>query len=147
IIRGGGGIFYDLGYGSIVNAFGNAYPFVSTKNLGTVPFPLSASNAAPSTTPTVTALHVFEPDIKLPRTYQWNFSIEQSLGINQTLTASYVAALGRDLLRLDTVWGTSRGGTLNRAVFPADAQVIVSRNTATSDYHALQVQFQRRLSR
>ncbi len=147
IIRGGGGIFYDLGYGSIVNAFGNAYPFVSTKNLGTVPFPLSASNAAPSTTPTVTALHVFEPDIKLPRTYQWNFSVEQSLGVNQTLTVSYVAALGRELLRQDTIWGTQFGGTLNPAVFPATAQVVVSRNTATSDYHALQAQFQRRLAK
>ncbi|HXT61867.1 MAG TPA: hypothetical protein VN696_02405, partial [Pyrinomonadaceae bacterium] len=147
VIRGGGGIFYDLGYGSIVNAFGNAYPYVSTKNLGVVSFPLSATNSAPSTTPTVTALHVFEPDIKLPRTYQWNFSVEQSLGVNQTLTASYVAALGRDLLRQDTIWGTQFGGTLNPAVFPPTAQVVVSRNTATSDYHALQAQFQRRLAK
>jgi len=147
VLRGGGGIFYDLGYGSILNAFGTAYPYVSTKVNLNVPYPLSPADAAPSTVPTVTPLYVYDPDIKLPRTYQWNFSIEQSLGLNQTLSASYVAAVGRDLLRLDTVWGTSRGGTLNRAVFPADAQVIVSRNTATSDYHALQVQFQRRLSR
>lgn len=147
VIRGGGGIFYDLGYGSIVNAFGNAYPYVSTRNIGNVPYPLSAANAAPSSTPTLTPLFVFEPDVELPRTYQWNFSVEQSLGSNQTLTTSYVAAVGRKLLRQDTIWGTQFGGTLNPAVFPATAQVQVSRNTATSDYHALQAQFQRRLTK
>ena len=147
VLRGGGGVFYDLGYGSIMNAFGTAYPYASLKRVGFVPYPLSPADAAPLTSPTATPLYVFEPDIELPRTYQWNFSIEQSLGADQTLSASYVAALGRKLLRLDTVWGTNRNGTLNRAVFPADAQVIVSRNTATSDYHALQLQFQRRLTK
>ena len=147
ILRGGGGIFYDLGYGSIMNAFGSAYPYVARINNFFTPFPLRPADAAPPTAPTRTPLYVFEPDIKLPRTYQWNLSIEQSVGLNQTLTASYVAAVGRDLLRLDTVFGSQRGGTLNPAVFPANAQVIVARNTATSDYHALQVQFQRRLTK
>ena len=147
VIRGGGGIFYDIGYGSIANAFGDTFPFVSIKNLVSVPYPLSAANAAPLTTPTIARLHVFEPDIKTPRTYQWNFAVEQSLGRNQTLTASYVAALGRELLRLDTIWGTAFGGTINPAVFPSTTQVIIARNTATSDYHALQAQFQRRLTK
>jgi len=60
---------------------------------------------------------------------------------------SYVAALGRELLRQDTLFGTAFGGNLNPAVFPVNAQVIVARNTATSDYHALQAEFQRRLSK
>jgi hypothetical protein len=147
VIRGGGGIFYDMGYGSIANAFGDTFPFTTLKNLPNVPYPLSAANAAPLTTPTISRIYVFEPDIKTPLTYQWNFAVEQSLGQNQTLTASYVAALGRELLRLDTIWGTSVGGTLNPAVFPPNGQVIVARNTATSDYHALQAQFQRRLTK
>ena len=149
VLRGGAGIFYDLGYGSIVNAFGNAYPYGTTKQLFGVTFPLSAANAAPATAPTLNFLHVFEPDIKTPRTYQWNFSVEQSLGKDQTLTASYVAALGRELLRQDTLFGPPNG-TLNPAVFPPGpptAQVFVTRNTATSDYHAFQAQFQRRLAR
>ena len=147
VLRGGGGIFYDLGYGSIMNAFGSAYPYVAVNvNLG-VPYPLRPQDAMIATPPQVTPLYVFEPDIKLPRTYQWNFSIEQSLGMNQTLTVSYVAALGRELLRLDTIWGTGSGGSLNPAVFPPEAQVIVARNTATSDYHSLQMQFQRRLAK
>jgi len=147
ILRGGAGIFYDLGYGSIINAFWRAYPYVASRQVPSVPFPLSATNSAPPTAATVDFLYVFEPDIKLPRTYQWNFSIEQSLGVNQTLTTSYVAALGRKLLRQDTVWGTQFGGALNPAVFIPSTQVIIARNTATSDYHAFQAQFQRRLSK
>lgn len=147
ILRGGGGIFYDLGYGSIMNAFWNAYPYVASKTVPNALFPLSLTDAAPPTVATRTPLYVVDPDIKLPRTYQWNFSVEQSLGINQTLSASYVAAVGRKLLRQDTVWGTGLGGTLNPAVFPVTAQVIISRNTASSDYHAFQAQFQRRLSK
>ena len=147
MLRGGGGIFYDLGYGSIMNAFWRAYPYVSQRAVPSVPFPLSATNAASATTPTTDFFYVFDPNINLPRTYQWNFAIEQSLGVNQTITTSYVAALGRKLLREDTVWGTQFGGTLNPAVFIPTTQVIVSRNTATSDYHAFQAQFQRRLSK
>ena len=147
MLRGGGGIFYDLGYGSIMNAFGRAFPYAASRNIGSVPFPLSTANATPPTAPTRDLFFVFEPDIKLPRTYQWNFSIEQSLGRNQTLTTSYVAALGRELLREDTVWGTAFGGNLNPAVFTPTSQVVISRNTATSDYHAFQAQFQRRLSK
>lgn len=78
-----------------------------------------------------------DPDLKLPYTYQWNGTIEQSLGGNQTLSASYVGAVGRRLIRGETI----------RNPNPNFTNVSVARNTATSDYHALQLQFQRRLSR
>src|SRR5262249_27104985 len=58
----------------------------------------------------------------------------------QTLTASYVGAAGRRLLRKETL----RGSTIPNPNF---TRVVVSRNTATSDYDAMQLQFQRRLSR
>ena len=147
VIRGGVGIFYDLGAGSILNAFGTAFPYSATKRLISVPFPLSPSQQAPETNPTLTPFYVVEPDTKLPRTYQWSFAVEQALGVNQLFSAAYVAAAGRKLLRQDTLFGVLFGGDLNPAVFPGDAQVIVARNTATSDYHSMQLQFQRRLSK
>jgi len=54
-----------------------------------------------------------------------------------TITASYVAALGRELI------------SVRRLVTPNPdfLSVQLVRNEATSDYHALQLQFQRRLSR
>jgi hypothetical protein len=147
VLRGGFGIFYDLGSGSILNAFGNAYPFAAIKRLANVAFPLSSGDLTPTTNPTRTPFYVFEPETKLPRTYQWSFAVEQAFGANQLFSASYVAALGRQLLRDDTLFGVLFGGNLNPAVFPSDAQVIITRNTATSDYHAMQLQFQRRLSK
>ena len=77
------------------------------------------------------------PNLKSPLVYQTNFTIEQALGQSQTLTVSYVGAFGRRLLRSET--------------FPVNSTVISSltavTNNAESSYNALQVQFQRRLSR
>jgi len=70
---------------------------------------------------------------------QWNFGVEQSLGANQTLTVSYVAALGRRLL----VQQRLNLATIN----PNFNTIRLITNDSTSDYHSLQAQFQRRLSR
>ena len=149
ILRGGAGLFYDLGAGTITNAFGINYPFAASKTILNIPFPLSATDAAPPVVgiPITGMMTVAKPDLKLPRVWQWNFAVERALGIHQTVTASYVAAVGRRLLRLERLFGTASGGTLNPAVFSGTAQVFLITNTATSDYHALQVQFKRRLSR
>jgi len=142
VLRGGFGLFYDLGDGPAANAFVGSFPFTALKSLTNVPFPLSATDAAapiaglnPSATDSFFA---FDPRLKLPRVYQWNLSIEQSLGSSQTITASYVAAVGRRLLRQ----GVLRNPNAN---FPGS--VFIATNDATSDYHAMQLQFQRRLSR
>jgi len=74
--------------------------------------------------------------LKLPRTYQWNAALEQSLGSSQSLSLTYVGAIGRDLLRVT-----------NFSPNPNFTVVEVTDNSATSDYHALQVKFQRRLAR
>ena len=114
----------------------------SLKLFSDIPFPLSPLDAAPpvlTTNPPVEDLIVADPDLKLPRTYQWNIAVEQSLGSSQSLSLTYVCALGRDLLR-QTALNPAAGGNSNFVyVYPID-------NTATSDYNALQVKFQRRLS-
>ena len=125
------------------NAFGIGYPYFAAKLLLNASFPLDpASAVAPNLPPTgtVSQIYAFDPNLKLPYTYQWNFAIEQSLGANQTLSASYVAAVGRRLLRQERIIAPTlfSGGNTN---------VFVVRNSATSDYHAMQLQFQRRLSR
>ena len=140
VLRGGFGLFYDLGSGPAGSNYGQGiFPYVSSKFLSGVPFPLDSAQAAPppfSLNPPYGTLIVFDPEIKLPRVYQWNVAVEQSLGASQTVSASYVAALGRRLLR---------GETLS-APNPSFTGVLVVRNSATSDYHALQLQLKRRLS-
>jgi len=104
-----------------------------------VQFPLSPQNAAPpalNDSPPVNDILVAEPNLKLPRTYEWDAALEQALGTNQTLSLTYVGAVGRDLLRnTDLVDPNSNFGF-----------VAVTNNSATSNYQALQVKFERRLS-
>ena len=149
VLRGGFGIFYDLGTGAAGEAFAS-FPFTArrTINPGT-PFPLSASFAAPPTpsvNPPIGFMVVFEPDLELPRTYQSTFTVEQSLGANQSVSASYLGAVGRRLLRQERIFPL-RTTPANPNFAALTDSVDVIRNTATSDYHAMQLQFQRRLSR
>jgi hypothetical protein len=130
ILRAGFGLFYDLGQGSL-GAVTSYFPYSANKNLpASAPFPLSAQDAAPP------AISV-NPHLKLPRSYQWNIALEQSIGGRQTLSLTYIGAIGRDLIRETNLYNVN----------PNFQFVGVQDNSATSDYHALQLKFQRRLSR
>ena len=103
VLRGGFGIFYDLGNGPGSQAiFGANYPNTATKVLNNIQFPLTQTQLAPpafSADPPYATLYITDPHSVLPRTYEWNFAIERSLGNTQTISASYVGAAGRRLLR------------------------------------------------
>jgi len=144
VLRGGFGIFYDLGNGDAGGGFGG-YPFNASTTLVNTSIPIDlatvqpqALKANPLAPPYNGTLLAFAPDLKLPRVYQMSVAMEQSLGANQTISVSYVGAIGRELLLKDQLFGVNPNFT---------APVIVERNAATSDYHALQLQFQRRFSR
>jgi TonB dependent receptor/Carboxypeptidase regulatory-like domain len=138
-LRAGFGVFYDLGQGSIggVSSF---FPYIVDKNFSLSPFPLSPQDAAPpalNANLPVSTMLVADPHLKLPRTYQWNVALEQSIGNNQSISATYVAAIGRQLLRVTNLFNVN----------PNFEFIALTDNSATSDYNALQVKFQRRLSR
>ena len=139
VLRGGFDVFYDLGSTSLGGA-SSYFPFIAINIFSPVPFPLSPQNAAPpvlTTSLPASLIVVAEPDLKLPRTYEWNAALEQSLGNSNTLSLTYIGAVGRDLLRVTNLLAPSADfGFVN-----------VTDNSATSDYHALQLKFQRRFSR
>ena len=139
VLRAGAGIFYDLGQGSL-GGVSSSFPFSASKSLVLAPFPLSAQNAAPpvlTTNPPATTMLVADPNLKLPRSYQWNVALEQALGKDQSLSLTYVGQLGRDLLRITNLFNVN----------PNFLVVQLTTNSATSDYHAMQLKFERRLSR
>jgi hypothetical protein len=150
VLRGGFGVFYDLASSEAGNSLGTQpnYPFGSKSFVfgvpygGTATFPLSSANAAPALIAPPDAsnfgtLFAVDPNLKSPYTLQWNVAVEQELGKQQTLSVSYVGAAGRRLIQ------TAGIASPNPSLY--QAQLVT--NAATSDYDALQLQFQRRLSR
>ena len=145
VLRAGAGIFYDLGYSDVADGT-SAFPYVQQKLILSTPslplsFPLSAANAASppfTTSPPVPYLAVVDPNHVLPRTYEWNAAVEQTLGKTDVLTLTYLGAGGRKLIRQDLY------DAPNPAVFTGEFDLM--RNGATSSYQALQAQFRHRLA-
>jgi len=138
-VRGGFGIYYDLGTGMAGNAI-NSLTNTATKSFAGIPFPLNSSQASPpsfSLNPPYRLFFASGPDLHLPRVYEWNIAIERALGTRQTVSSSYVGAVGRRLLRQELLMNPNPNFLVVRA----------TTNAATSDYHALQLQLTRRLSR
>jgi carboxypeptidase family protein len=138
VVRAGFGVFFDLGQGSL-GGVASFFPYLSSRTLTLAPFPLSLQNATPppfTIDPPVSTIFAVVPNLKLPRTYQWNLALEQSFKTNQSFSLTYIGAIGRDLLRTTQFFNPN----------PNFQSVILTDNSATSDYHAMQVKFQRRLS-
>jgi hypothetical protein len=139
VVRGGWGMFYDLAT-SQFQAAPSFYPFGSQTVLFGTPFPLDPSpGGTGSPTPVSSQSPVviaYDPKIRSPYTQEWNLAFEQALGPAQSLSTSYVGAIGRRLL-------VGESFNAPNANIP---QASLTGNYGTSDYDALQVQFQRHLS-
>jgi hypothetical protein len=147
VLRGGFGVYYDTGNDQASRMFLQGFPLFASIRPSSVSFPLVAVQVMPPTVPVSLSppfpafpgVFAFDPALKLPYTLQWNLAVAQSLGRDQALTVSYVGAAGRRLLQ-STAMNLSR-------INPTFTGVTLTRNASTSDYDALQAQFQRRLSR
>ncbi len=139
VLRAGAGIFYDLGYSDVADG-ASAFPYIQVKLIFNTSFPLSDAAAAPppfKTTPPVSYLAVVDPNHVLPRTYEWNAAVEKTLGKADVITATYLGAGGRKLMRQDIYDAPNPNFT---------GEFDLMRNGATSSYQALQAQFRHRLA-
>jgi len=147
VIRVGGGVFYDTAqqagsYGYIGLGFSN-YSYVGSAFGIPASFPLPPAVADPGlVNPPVgpytnSTIYAYPTHLQLPYTLQWNATVEQGLGKDQAVTMSYVGSHGDRLLEQDQYYATP--------INPNFGYVIYFRNGLTSDYNALQIQFQRRM--
>ena len=146
VLRGGFGVFYGLDSTEVVNVTAldaGMYPFAGVNVLQNIAFPTSPSDPAVALPAVVPAnaqngneLFGVDPNLNQPYSLQWNAAIEQSLGRAQSLTVSYVGAADSRLVRIE------------EAVQPTPdfAYAYLLGQGSKSSYHALQVEFQRRLS-
>ena len=148
VMRGGFGIFYDLGFGNVGN-ISSEFPYRRNKSVSdpTLPFdPADEAFRIPSFSTRLdsgvsTNITVVDPNLSLPYTLQWNTAVELRLGAKQTLTGTYVGASGRRLIRQDIIRPPELSGLANSLTF------LPMHNGSRSRYNALQVQLQRRMSR
>ena len=142
VVRGGIGIFYDTGAAATYDPLQGLGTQVYT-NVAGVALPVNPAQYDLSfavSPPYQQTVRVVDPHLQLPYTLEWNVSVQQALGEKQNLTVSYLGAEGRRLIKFDTI----DVGKLNPEF--ATGFAVVDQNGLTSNYQALQVQFQRQMS-
>jgi hypothetical protein len=141
-VRAGAGIFYDTGVGNSANlAF--SFPNSASGFFQNVPVPIS--NLTPYLPmislqpPYQGAFQGVSPNLKLPRSYQWNVALEKSFSGKQAISVTYVGQAGRDLIRQEAL-------PLSNSNFPPGQDLYLTANNAHSNYNALQIQYRRPLA-
>jgi hypothetical protein len=146
VIRAGGGVFFDTGqqlgsYGFEGPGF-SAFSYFGTDNGVPASFPVAASVVNPPIvnppSPPYGVLFANPPHMQLPYSFQWNTSLEQALGMAQSLTVSYVGANGRRLLEDADISASHVNPDLGASLY-------LVTNGLTSSYNALQIKFERQV--
>lgn len=143
VLRASWGLYYDrvalLEFSDIVNN----PPFATATYAETVPFRLGAPLPAEPDVVNATAVN---PRLRNPQTQRFNFAVERTVGKDMTVTAAYVGARGRDLLRYMAV---NAAGSVPSAARPDPrfANQNLLTNDSLSNYDALQVFTRRRFAR
>lgn len=136
IIRGSFGIRYDLANSAIGDVYSDSYPFLNGQSEFNVPF---SFNGTTTTNPTVisTPFSAFDPQLQVPYSMEWSASVQRALGSTQSISAAYVGNAGRRLLLTTTLLDQNSNFGFLR----------LTNNKASSNYHSLQLQFNRWVSR
>ncbi len=148
VLRGGVGLYYDLGSTTAVGGWPRSVSRTLTGACLAFPVSATCSQRPEITSATSTAFSLAE-DLTLPYTLQWSLGLDQSLERGQTISMAYVGSAGRDLLATLALNGqrlNAATGGLTPRPNPNFGQLFYSFNRPTADYHALQVQHTLRLS-
>ena len=154
-VRGGAALMYDIAtLGLMLNGTIGNYPYGANISLGTTPFtiPISVSSAVTSGLNVNTGGVPY--NLKQPKMYQWNLTLERQLPWTMALEISYVGSRGLHLLQDadgnpypftiqngQPFWSANETRTVNPTwgSFPGGA-------TGDSIYHALEVGVTKRVS-
>ena len=96
VLRAGWGIFYDLGSGAAAS-IGAYFPNSSDEFTTNLSFPVANPSVyipPLSTNPPYGIVQAMDPNLSLPRSYQWNVALEKSFA-GQVVSATYVGQAGK----------------------------------------------------
>lgn len=173
VIRGGYGLFYFIDRGGISNQLAQNPPFsgqnsvtykqgfritltgslaceptctaaqlISTNATG--PLPSGSFTNLTLSAPTGVSVVGILPKNVTPQVSEWNLQVQRQLGINQSVSVAYVGTHGSHLMRNynanQTLYGTGA------QLYPQLGGITIQDSSGKSDYHALQVQYEHRLT-
>src|SRR5882762_806364 len=139
VLRGGWGMFYDLGFGTAGNIVANP-PYLASKLVFSPPLPVSnpLSVIPPfGLNPPLSRVETFDPNLQLPYSMQWNVALEKAIGSADAVSVTYLGQAGRRLLF---------GEHSVQSTAEVSGPFLATVNAGTSGYNALQVQWKHRLS-
>jgi hypothetical protein len=134
VVRGGVGLFYDLGTGRAADAAA-FFPNSINNVVLNVPVPVDAAVSdlpALSTSAPYPLVNAFASNLQLPRSWEWNLAMEKALHAGQIVTVTYVGQHGQDQLRQMAEYQPN----------PSFASAfLLTNNSAWSNYNALELQY------
>jgi hypothetical protein len=142
VVRAGEGLFYDTGIAEASSQpWVSAYPAGQATVLLNSHLPVSTSAAALppvdlTNPPPGNRFFMFASNLRAPRVWQWNLTLQQAMGSDQTLTLAYVGSAGRRLLY------SGAYPIVTSNIY----SVVYTDDSGSSSYHALQLHYERRLS-
>jgi hypothetical protein len=125
VLRAGAGISYDSGLGVATDLI-NGGPLGATNFQSSIHAPFSTLLS-----------YGFMPDLRPAQVVRWDVSLDHALSRHDLVSIGYVGSTGRRLIRREL------GGPGNTPT----ALFATTTNHGKSDYHGLQLQYRRRLSR
>jgi len=154
VIRGGGGIFYDTGqdgFGQISFPYSQSYFLFPGGSIPgypvyALPVPVQYATAPPPNfTPSPSnpaSLTVAVPNYKLPRVYEYNLTLQQTIGAGSVFSVAYVGSSAHAFQRTSEFFFNQGPGLPSSPNFQS---LNVIGNGSASNYNSLQVQVQSRI--
>ncbi len=153
VIRGAYGLFFSEDEQAEDLFLRNNPPYYSFQFITNfpVPTPITSFFPAPATTPTSSTFFLFtvKPHEGTPYNEQWNLAVERQLTSSTALTVTYTGELGLNLPQRININQATLGFTpiQTRRPYPQFGDILESINNSSSNYNAVQVSIEKRLSR
>jgi hypothetical protein len=170
-IRGGVGIYFTpLASGGTFNGYADTAPFAGTFSLNSVsfqdpygskglanPFPSNFGPQIPPSSfvfaPLNSIVNYFPKDYRVPELTTWSLRIERQIGKEWVASVAYVGNKGtflpNNLQQNPAVYipgASTVANTQQRRIYPTDGAVSYANPGGNSEYHALQLNVEKRFS-
>ena len=175
VIRGGYGLFYFIDRGGIDNQLSQNPPFGGVNTItyaqgyrvtltgmlpcsptctpaqliatnATAPLPSGSFTNFNLSAPTNVSVDALLPTNVTPQVSEWNLQVQRQIGVNQSFSIAYVGTHGAHLVRNYNANQNLFGTATSTNRYSQLGSVQVQDTSGKSDYHSMQLQYERRLT-